>query len=503
MTQTASPAAPSAVDREARKQYLSIVALGLGIFMAALDLTIVAPAFPALQQSFNVSARAIAWVIGMYALFNVLSQPTMAKLADRYGRRAVYLADIAFFGAGSFLAFLSPNFGVFLVARAIQGIGAGGIFPTANAIIGDTFPKERRGLAYGVTGSLWGMAAIIGPNLGGVLTQHASWHWLFIINLPLAVIVFVLGMRVLPDLRPATRGPLDVRGLIYLTLSLVGLMGALNEVRGDDFWRSLVSQSVLFSFAAFLWFGYLFIFTERRAESPIIPISLYRHRDLRIADGLGVIAGIVESSLVFMPTLAVIVLGFSTEKSGYFLTPAAITLGFATPAVGIMLDRYGPRPVLVTGTLITALGLFMLGVLVNSTWTFLLALIVGGIGLSSLLGTPLRYLTANAVGPDERATGMAVLSISTNVGIAIGSALTGAIISSQHASHPVASIHRAYIVLGFITLLAVPIAAQIHRRTAAQTAAVLAANAERKERRAARRAARQAAKSAPSTTGDD
>jgi MFS transporter, DHA2 family, lincomycin resistance protein len=193
------------------------------------------------------------------------------------------------------------------------------------------------------------------------------------------------------------------------------------------------------------------------------------------------------------------VLGFSTEKSGYFLTPAAVTLGFATPAVGIMLDRYGPRPVLVAGTLITALGLFMLGIVVTNTWTFLLALIVGGIGLSSLLGTPLRYLTANAVGADERATGMAVLSISTNVGIAVGSALTGAIISSQHASHPVASIHRAYIMLGFITLLAVPIAARIHRRTPEQTAEVLAASAERKERRAARRAA----KSVTSTTGDD
>ena len=500
MTQTTT--APT-VDREVRNQYLSIAVLGLGIFMAALDLTIVAPAFPALEQSFNVSARAIAWVIGMYALFNVLSQPTMAKLADRYGRRAVYLVDVVFFGLGSLLAFLSPNFGIFLLARAIQGIGAGGIFPTANAIIGDTFPKERRGLAYGVTGSLWGMAAIIGPNLGGVLTQHASWHWLFIINLPLAVIVFVLGMRVLPDVRPGKRGPLDIRGLLYLTFSLVGLMGALNEIRGDDFWHSLVSQAVIFSFFAFLWFGYLFIYTERRAESPVIPITLFRHRDLRIADGLAVIAGIVESSLVFMPTLAVIVLGFSTEKSGYFLTPAAVTLGFATPAVGILLDRYGPRPVLVGGTLITALGLFMLGIFVTNTWTFLLALIVGGIGLSSLLGTPLRYLTANAVGTEERATGMAVLSISTNVGIAVGSALTGAIISSQHTSHPVASIHRAYIMLGFITLLAVPIAARIHRRTPEQTAEVLALAAERKERRAVRRAARQAAKSAPSTTGDD
>ncbi len=490
--------------KNARTQYLVIACLGLGIFMAALDLTIVAPAFTALQESFNVSTRAIAWVIGIYALFNVLSQPTMAKLADRYGRRTIFLVDVAFFGFGSFLAFLSPNFGVFLLARAIQGIGAGGIFPTANAIIGDTFPHERRGLAYGVTGSLWGMAAIIGPNLGGVLTQHASWHWLFIINLPLAVIVFIIGLRVLPTQRAERRGNLDIRGLLFLTIALVGLMGALNEVKGDDVWGSIVSQSVFFPFFAFLWFGYLFVTAERHADAPIIPLRLFRHHDLRIADGLAVIAGIVESSLVFMPTLAVIALGFSTEKSGYFLTPAALTLGFATPVVGLLLDRYGPRPVLVGGTLITALGLFMLGTVVTNTWTFLLTLIIGGIGLSSLLGTPLRYLTANAVAPEERATGMAVLSISTNVGIAVGSALTGAIISSRHSTQPVASIHRAYIVLGFITLIAVPIAARIPRRTHAQTEAALAAAAEKKARRMERRAARQAAKSATtSTTGDD
>src|SRR6476620_3283286 len=116
MTQTTTASIATPNRDEARGQYLAIAVLGLGIFMAALDLTIVAPAFPALEASFNVSARAIAWVIGIYALFNFLSPPTMAKLVDRYGLRAVYLVVIAFFGFGSFLAFLSPNFGVFLLA---------------------------------------------------------------------------------------------------------------------------------------------------------------------------------------------------------------------------------------------------------------------------------------------------------------------------------------------------------------------------------------------------
>ncbi len=483
----------------ARKQYAIIGVLGLGIFMAALDLTIIAPAFPVLEAQFGVSARSIAWVIGIYALFNVLSLPTMAKLADHFGRRPVYLFDVACFGLGSVLAALSPNFGILLLARAIQGLGAGGIFPTANAIIGDTFKKERRGLAYGITGLLWGMAAVIGPNLGGVLTQRASWHWLFIINIPLAIIVFLVGMRVLPTERNEQAGKFDTLGLVMLTLALVGLMGTLNEVDGQRFLESLVSPQVLLSFAVFVVFSVLFVLVERRAESPVVPMALFRRRNLRTADALAVVAGIVESSLVFMPTLAVIVLHYSTEKSGAFLTPAALTLGFATPVVGLMLDKYGPRPVLTVGTLVTAFGLLLLGTVVDNTPTFLAALVIGGIGLSSLLGTPLRYLTANAAPDGMRTTSMAVLSISTNIGIAVGSALTGAIVASQPAN-PVASVRHAYVVLAVLTLGAVAIALTIPRRTPEEAADALAEAAARRARRQSRRAP---AAAAPSSVGDD
>lgn len=471
-----------------RRQYAIILVLGLGSFMAALDLMIVAPAFPTLQREYGVSERAVVWVIGIYALFNVLSLPTMAKLADRYGRRNIYLLDVALFGVGSLIAALAPNFGVLLVARAIQATGAGGIFPTVNAIVGDTFRKERRGLAFGITGSLWGIAAVLGPNLGGFLTQRVSWHWLFIINLPLAVAVFVGGMRVLPGERMRRTGPLDVPGLIFLSLAIVGFMGALNSLNGSNFIGSLTSPPVLGAFAGFLVCAALFVHVERRAASPVIPPALFRHRNLRLADGLAVVAGITEASIVFMPTLAVAILGYTTEQSGYFLTPAALTLGFATPVVGLLLDKVGPRPVLTGGTLLTALGLFLMGTVVRDTPSFLFALVIGGLGLSSLLGTPLRYLTANAAPPAERATAMAVLSISTNVGIALGSALFGALAGSD--SVPLAaSLRRAYVVLAAIALAAVVLALMIPPRTPEEIAAVDAAAAAKRERRRARRAA--------------
>ncbi|HEU5433847.1 MAG TPA: DHA2 family efflux MFS transporter permease subunit [Thermomicrobiales bacterium] len=442
-----------------------LAALGLGVFMAALDLTIVTPAFPVLERELHVSARAIAWVIGIYALCNIVGQPTLAAVADRRGRRLVFLASVTAFGAGSFVAALSRGMPLLLAARAIQGFGAGGIFPTANAMVPDVFPPERRGLAYGVTGSLWGVAAVIGPSLGGFLTQHASWHWIFLVNVPLALLVATVGLRTLPGSPPARRGRFDIRGVAFLTLAVVGLMGALNGVRGDDLWRSLASPEVLGAAALFVVAAALFVVAERRAPAPVVPFRLYRSRELRIADGLGAVAGLVESGLVFLPTFAVVALGFSTEASGYFLTPVALTLGFATPVVGRVLDRSGPRPVLIAGTLTTAAALLFLGTAVASPATFLLALIVGGIGLASLLGTPLRYMTANAVAPEERATGMALLSIATNVGIAAGSALLGAIIASRPAD-PEAGLRWAYLTLAVIAAAAALPAAFIPPRPA-------------------------------------
>jgi EmrB/QacA subfamily drug resistance transporter len=442
-----------------------LAALGLGVFMAALDLTIVTPAFPALERELHVSARAIAWVIGIYALCNIVGQPSLAALADRRGRRLVFLASVTAFGAGSFVAALSRALPLLLAARAVQGFGAGGIFPTANAMVPDVFPPERRGLAYGVTGSLWGVAAVIGPSLGGFLTQHASWHWIFLVNVPLALLVATVGMRTLPAGAPARAGRFDLRGLALLTLAVVGLMGALNGVRGDDLWRSLASPEFVGSAALFVVAAALFVAAERRTPAPVVPLRLYRSRELRIADGLGVVAGVVESGLVFLPTFAVVALGFSVEQSGYFLTPVALTLGLATPVVGRLLDRVGPRPVLIGGTLTTAASLFLLGTVVGSSWTFLLALIVGGVGLASLLGTPLRYMTANAVAPEERATGMALLSIATNVGIAAGSALLGAIIASRPGD-PETGLRWAYLTIAVVAAVAALPAALIPSRPA-------------------------------------
>jgi MFS family permease len=157
----------------------------------ALDLGVLSPALPALTQTFGIPGRDVAWVFTLYLFANVVSIPVMTKLSDVYGRRPIYIACVATFAAGSVLAIAAPTFAVFLVARAIQAVGAGGIFPVAAAAIADRVPLERRGSALGLLGAVWGLAATVGPAFGGVVTHFVSWRWIFAANVPLGLIVIV------------------------------------------------------------------------------------------------------------------------------------------------------------------------------------------------------------------------------------------------------------------------------------------------------------------------
>jgi MFS family permease len=215
-----------------------LLTLGLGVFAGALDLGVLSPALPAIAHGYGIPARDVAWTFTLYLFANVVSIPIMTKLSDTIGRRPIYTLCVSIFAAGSVLAIAAPNFTVFLIARAIQAAGAGGIFPVATAAIADRVPLERRGSALGMLGALWGLAAIIGPNVGGVITHFFSWHWIFIANVPLALVVIVLAQRYVPSTAARVRGPLDVAGIALLALGLLGVMvGSIRKRPRSATWR--------------------------------------------------------------------------------------------------------------------------------------------------------------------------------------------------------------------------------------------------------------------------
>src|SRR5688572_17727259 len=169
-----------------------------GVLMAALDIAVVGPALPSIQDSFGLRERDVAWVFSMYVLFNLLGTPILAALSDTLGRRPIYLLSVSLFVAGSLLVAISTDFWVLLLGRAIQGAGGGGIFPVASAMIWDTFPHNVRGRMLGMLGAVFGLAFLIGPVLGGVLLL-ISWQWLFLVNIPVGLAILVAGFRILPS----------------------------------------------------------------------------------------------------------------------------------------------------------------------------------------------------------------------------------------------------------------------------------------------------------------
>ncbi len=441
------------MDKQTRNRLMPV--LFLGVLMGALDIAIVGPALPAIRRSFGVDERATAWIFTIYVLFNLVGAPLMAKLSDRYGRRPLYLLDISLFALGSLIVALAPVFPVLLLGRAIQGLSAGGIFPVASAVIGDTWPEEKRGSALGMIGMVFGLAFIIGPILGGILLRW-SWQWLFLINLPVALAVILLGMRVLPATHPPRPKPFDFAGLVVLGLGLTGLTFGISQLDTTRWLASLASTQVWPFLLTAAVSVPLFVWVERRAADPIVHLGLLNNRQLALAYVLSSGAGTGEASIVFLPALAVAAFAVSESTASFLILPVVLALAVGAPTVGRLLDRVGPRPVVLAGTSTLAAGMFLLGSLGHVTWAFLAGGAIVGLGLSSLLGAPIRYIVLREAPVTERAAAQGMITLATGVGQLVSGALVGAVAASQGGG--VGGYRFAYLVVGMVTLVLVVLA---------------------------------------------
>ncbi|MFQ5854404.1 MAG: MFS transporter [Anaerolineae bacterium] len=433
-----------------RKRRAILITVLLGVFMGALDITIVAPAYPVLEEAFNAPARDMSWVLTVYVLVNIVSMPLMAKLSDIYGRRAIYTLDVMLFGAGSLLAASAPDLGVFLVGRGIQAAGAGGIFPVANAVVGDTFPPDRRGFALGIVGAMWGVAAIIGPLLGVIILAVAGWPWIFFINFPMTLLVMWLSFRSLPTARQEDTATFDWLGMTLLGVLLVSFTYGINQLESSDLVSSLDSVWPFLAFGLLLLPAFWVI--ERRAEDPVVRPSLFGRRQIVLANVLSGTAGLGEAGIFFLPALAGLATGIGERSAGLIIMPLAATMFVGIPAVGRLLDRIGSRIVLVFGGLGTSVGMIMLGTIATSTPVFILSTVIVGLGLSSLLGAPTRYIVVNEAPPDGRGAALAIIGVFNSIGIALGSALAGAVVTSGGGD--LAGFRQAYLFVGAIGLVA-------------------------------------------------
>ncbi len=412
-----------------RKRNRLLALLFLGVLMAAMDIAIVGPALPAIREAFQVSDREVSWVFTSYLLLNLIGTPLMAKLADRLGRRLVYVVDVTLFVAGSLVVVLAPSLAVVVLGRGLQGFGAGGIFPVASAVIGDTFPPERRGRALGLIGSVFGIAFIIGPVLGGVLL-HFGWKMLFLGPLPFAAVLIPWAWRELPTTRAAEIHGLDWGGLLALSGLLSALTLGLNRLDVEHLSLSLKQAGVSAWLVAALVLLPVLAWVETRAADPLIRPSLFGTGQLRRANLLAFGAGVIEGALVFVPSLLVAALGLTPSQASFAMLPAVAAMAVGAPSFGRLLDARGSRLVVLVGTSLTTVGLLLVSSLPLTWAVYLAASLLLGLGLSALLGAPLRYIMLNEAPASERSAAQGLISLVTKIGQLLTGALVGGVAAS-------------------------------------------------------------------------
>jgi len=422
--------------------------LFVGVLMGALDLAIVGPALPAMQTDFGMNNRQLSWLFNIYVLFQLVGTPLLAKMSDRYGRRTIYMLSVSGFAAGSLLLVVSPSVEFLLAGRAIQGFGAGGIFPVAAAIIGDTFPAEKRGGALGLMGAVFGLAFLVGPVLGGILLQF-SWHWLFLINLPIAAVILIFAWRLLPAAGASELKPFDWRGALSLSMALAGLAVAVTNFDSSNPGDSIASLEVwpwLLLMAVLLP---VFWRVENRAQDPIVKPSFFQSGQIRLTMIIAGGIGTVESSSVFFPALAVAGLGVTESTAAWLMLPSVLAMTIASPLVGKMLHSVGSRLIVQLGLACVLIGVLMYSLLELTTALFIIGGIIAGFGLAGLLGAPLRYIVLNEAQPEDRASAQGLLTVFLAVGQLLGAAIVGGVAASKGGG--VVGYQSSFVVLATLT----------------------------------------------------
>ena len=434
-----------------------------GVFMAALDTAVIGPAIPALRAAFDIDNREVSLVTIVFILFSLSSTALMANLSDRYGRRPVYLASVACFALGSLLIAVSPRFWMLLVGRAVQGIGGGGIIPTASAVIGDAFPPRERGRALGLIGATYGMAFVLGPPLAALLMVALSWHWIFLANLPIAGLVLFLGARVLPARRPAgVHPPLDLPGIVTVFALLSSLVLGITRV-ADTFAGAMLWPWFLGAVGVMLA---VLIHVEKRAEGPLIPLSLFANRQLATTYLLTVGAGFGMGGVIFLTSIATLAHAVQPNHAGFVLLPLVVGSMLGSMGAGRLLNRMGARGLILVGFALLSAGYAASAVTRYGLWGFLLASVPVGLGVGVVVGGALRSIAIDEAPSAVRGAAQGLINICTSIGTLLSVAAIGAV--ADFSGGGAAGFSVAYLGVAVLMLAMLIVALGLRNSLAAQ-----------------------------------
>ena len=416
-----------------RDRVFTLVGVLMALLLAGIDHTIVSTAGPAIQADLRIRPSFYAWITTSYLVASTVMMPIYGKLSDIYGRKPILLIGVLLFLAGSAGAGLSQSTAQLIAGRTVQGLGAASLFTSALAVIADLYPPEKRARYMGLMSATMGISSVIGPLVGGLVTDTFGWHWAFFINLPLGAIAVWLIVTRMPNFSARRGAPVDVLGAITLAVGVVPLLIALSLLGGEGHGGG--QGGVI---AALLAIGVVgigaFVIAERRAHDPIVDARLFRGRTIGLATAAMFVFGFAFLfTVIFLPLYLVNVVGVSATSAGFALTPLMLGMVSTSVGSGQLVSRFGhPRGFIMAGLVLLFAAFAFIGLTLDTdtsrlTVTFMMVLVGLGFGPSLPLYT---LIVQNAAEPKDIGAVTATSTFARSMGQVIGITVFGAVFAA-------------------------------------------------------------------------
>ena len=451
---------------EENKKWWTLGAVSFGLFMIMLDNTVVNVALPSIQRDLHMQLSELEWIVSGYALTFAALMLIGGKLADAYGRRLIFVLGIAIFTLASLACGLASSGDALIGARVAQGVGAAMMNPATLSIIAVTFPPRQRGTAIGLWAGVSALALALGPLVGGLLTEHAGWNWIFFINIPVGVLAIAASFLLIDESRDETHERLDIPGLASSGIGLFALTYGLIEANNYGWGSARIVGAFVVAAVALV----VFVLLERHRRAPMLDLTLFRNRTYVGANLAMLLVALAMFGVFFFVSLYMQnVLGYSAVQAGAAFLPMTVLIILIAPLSGRLSDRWGSRWLMAGGMVLLAIQLTYFSQLPTDAtfWRLLPALVIGGFGMSMTM-TPSSAAAMRAVPVEKAGVGSAVLNACRQVGGSTGIALMGAIMASQLATPPTTEsfmrgFERALLVAAAIALVGAAVAAWLVR----------------------------------------
>jgi EmrB/QacA subfamily drug resistance transporter len=421
------------LEMSSKRRWAVTIGVMTGMFIAALEATVVGTAMPTVISSLG-GLNHYSWVFSAYLVTSTVTVPVWGKLSDLYGRRLLYQLGIAVFLIGTLLSGLSTSMTQLIIFRAIQGLGAGALVPLGMTIIGDIFTLEERAKMQAYFSGVWGLSSVVGPVVGGFITDQISWRWVFFINLPVGVIAAIIIGLALKEPKLTEKPKVDYAGAGLLMIAISLLMLALVE-GGASISTLLTTENILLIGGAIVLLV-LFFYVEKRAKDPIIPFNLFQNRTVSVSVAAGFLAGVAMfGAISFIPLFAQGALGSTATEAGSLLTPLMLSWVSMSVIGGRLLLKVGYRNIALIGFVVLSIGFVFLAMFQRDTprfWLYFdLVLIGAGLGLTMLT---LLIAVQQAVERTKLGIATSLNQFSRAIGGAFGVAIMGAFLTAGLAT---------------------------------------------------------------------